>query len=94
MATGERTDRCTLAYFRPHPRYWHFASIKTLRTLEVSLLFRLSFSSPLQAPRCAAIQHPELTPAGRTAHGRNQDKPVSLCCLAPAIERERSQCSY
>jgi hypothetical protein len=28
-----------------------------------------------------------LADAGRTAHGRNQDKPVSLCSLAPAIER-------
>jgi hypothetical protein len=25
---GGATDSCTLAHFRPHPRYWHFTSIK------------------------------------------------------------------
>jgi hypothetical protein len=56
-------------------------------TWRLILLYRLACSPPLQASQCITIQHPERTPTGRTAHGRNQDKPVSLFCLAPTIER-------
>jgi hypothetical protein len=63
-----------------------FTTILALRLNQTSgtwrlLLFsRLACSSPLQALRCNAIQRLERTPAGRTAHGRNQNKHVSLCC--------------
>jgi hypothetical protein len=48
----------------------------TLRgTWRLLLLSRPACSSPLRAPCCHIIQRHERTPAGRTAHGRNQDKP-------------------
>jgi hypothetical protein len=37
---------------------------------------------PLRAPRCPVIQHRERTPAGRTTHGRNQDKPCVSVLLS------------
>jgi hypothetical protein len=44
---------------------------QTSGTWRLLLLSRLACSSPLQALRCNTIQHPERTPAGRTAHNRN-----------------------
>jgi hypothetical protein len=82
-----------------HLHFSAFTTILALRlnqtsgTWRLPLLSRLACSSPLQELQCNAIQRPERTPAGCTAHGRNQDKPVSLCCLAPP-SRDRSQCSY
>jgi hypothetical protein len=81
------TDSCTLAHFRPHPRYWHLASIKPQGPGDFS-------SSPalLVAPLCKHYGAPQYNalsapPTGRTARDRNQDKSVSLYCLAPTIER-------
>jgi hypothetical protein len=51
------------------------------------LLSRHACSSPLQAPRCSAIQCLEHTPAGRTAPARTKIKLVPFSCLAPAIEK-------
>jgi hypothetical protein len=57
------------------------------------LLSHIACSSPLRAPRCIAIQRHERTSAGRTAHGRNQDKPrVTVLLSRPS--RGRSQCFY
>jgi hypothetical protein len=44
---------------------------QTLETWRLSLLSRQACSPPLQALWCDAIERPERTPAGRTAHGRN-----------------------
>jgi hypothetical protein len=47
----------------------------TSGTWRLLLLSLLACSPPLRAPWCFAIYRHERTPAGRTAHGRNQDKP-------------------
>jgi hypothetical protein len=57
-----------------HSRYWHLPQ-SDRRDLEASPPLPPSLYPPLRAPRCPAIQCPERTPAGHTAHGRNQDKP-------------------
>jgi hypothetical protein len=54
------------------------------------LLSRHACRSPLQAPRCSAIQCLEHTPAGCTASAGTRIKLVSPSCLAPAIERQIS----
>jgi hypothetical protein len=48
---------------------------QTSGTWRLLLLSHLACSPPLRAPRCLAIQRHERTPARRTTHGWNQDKP-------------------
>jgi hypothetical protein len=62
------------------------ASINTSGTWRTSLLSHLACSTPLQAPRCNAIQCLEHIPAGRTAPAGTRINLVSPDCLAPAIE--------
>jgi hypothetical protein len=77
----------SLTRFPPSPRYWHLASIKTSGTWRLLLLSRLACSTPLQAPRCNAIQCLGHTPVGRTAPAEIMINAVSPSCLAPSIER-------
>jgi hypothetical protein len=48
--------------------------LSNLRDLEAFPPLPPHLQPPLQALRCNAIQRLERPPAGRTAHGRNQDK--------------------
>jgi hypothetical protein len=62
------------------------ASVNTSGTWRTSLLSCLACSTPLQAPRCRAIQCPEHIPVGRTDPAGTRINLVSPSCLAPAIE--------
>jgi hypothetical protein len=87
---GGTTNSCALARFLPSSRYWHFASIKPQGPGGFA-------SSPamLVAPLCkhhGATQYSassatllDIRPTAGT-----RIKPVPLCCLAPAIERQIS----
>jgi hypothetical protein len=56
-------------------------------TWRLLLLSRLACSPPLQAPPVQRnTTHTRILLDVRS-HGRNQDKPVSLCCIAPTIKR-------
>jgi hypothetical protein len=85
QGTDIETDNIHLHTFRLHP-ILALASISTSGTWRTSLLSRLACSTPLQAPRCNAIQCPEHIPAGRTAPAGTMINLVSPSCLALAIE--------
>jgi hypothetical protein len=70
---GGGTDSGTLARFRLHHDIGTLPQ-SNLRDLEALPPLPPSLYPPLQALQCNAIQRLERTPAGRTAHGRNQDK--------------------
>jgi hypothetical protein len=76
-----------------HLHFSVFTTILALRLNQTSgtwrllLLFRHSCSPPLQALWCNVIQRLEHTPAGRTAHGRNQDK-IRVIVLLSTGHRE------
>jgi hypothetical protein len=67
----------TRPFSHPHPHtILEFAPNQFAETILPSAPSPASLvGPPLRAPRCLAIQRHERTPAGHTAHGRNQDKP-------------------
>jgi hypothetical protein len=85
QGTDIETDGVHLHTFRLHT-ILALASISTSGTWRTSLLSRLACSTPLQAPRCNAIQCPEHIPTGRTAPAGTRINLVSPSCLAPTIK--------
>jgi hypothetical protein len=82
----EGDERRTLIRLSPFTPILALASISTSGTWRTSLLSCLACSTPLQAPRCNAIQCHEHIPAGRTTWAGTRINLVSPSCLAPAIE--------
>jgi hypothetical protein len=80
LATGGQRIANSLA-FPPSPTILALCLNQPSETWRL-LLSRLACSSPLRGPRCLAIQRNERTPARRTAHDRNQDKPRVLVLLS------------
>jgi hypothetical protein len=78
---GETTDSNSLA-FPPSPTILALCLNQPSGTWRLLLLSYLACSSPIRAPQCLAIQRHECTPAGRTTHGRNQDKPCVIALLS------------
>jgi hypothetical protein len=77
----ETTDSCVLAHFRLHHDIGTLPQ-SNLKDLEATPPIPHACSPPLQAQRCNTIQRLERTPAGHTAHCRNQDKTCVVVLLS------------